>query len=62
VSDDFTIKIEMGNDAMQSPEDVADVLTTQVVPLLEQGFTNGRVHDANGNTVGTWSCPNLRIG
>lgn len=51
----FILEIELGNDAMQTPEDIAyaiDAINTW--PLR---FTPGQeepVRDINGNTVGKW--------
>ena len=69
-SSEFVLRIELGNDAMQSPEDIADALRVLSVRLFEDGIyengkpfnllfpTNGgaseRVRDLNGNTVGVW--------
>jgi hypothetical protein len=55
---EFMLKIELGNDAMQSAEDVAEGLRT-VADYLEStgGWDHndaGHVRDANGNTVGGW--------
>ena len=47
----FSIKIEMGNEAMQDAEDVAIVLG-RVAKDLQAGKTEGPIHDLNGNRVG----------
>jgi Ran GTPase-activating protein (RanGAP) involved in mRNA processing and transport len=57
---EFTLTIEMGNDAMRTYGDIA-----QATRLLFSDFANrgdellqdgsGRIYDANGNKVGTWS-------
>lgn len=54
----FTIKIDLGNDAMQHPDDVAAVLreiSEQLSgePFFHTGFSR-KIRDANGNTVGTY--------
>lgn len=49
----FTLTVKMGNDAMQTLEDVAEVLHT-VQNGLERGESAGRVFDYNGNAVGNW--------
>ena len=55
--DAFVMKIGLGNDAMQTPLDVADELRTLadflagVVDWPEEG---GTVVDRNGNSVGRW--------
>jgi hypothetical protein len=48
---DFRINIELGNDAMSTPEDVAGALE-QVAKRLRDGARSGIVKDANGATVG----------
>lgn len=54
--DTFTLTIELGNDAMQAPEDVARALRRVAVDVERVEFTPLPVHvrDANGNTVGRW--------
>lgn len=55
---EFTLKIRLGNDAMQTPEDVADALERaaskirRFEPLTRP--THAFVIDSNGNTVGRW--------
>ena len=55
---EFTLTIQMGNAAMQTGEDVADVLHNVASDLLT-GRTSGTIMDANGNTVGSWNLPAL---
>ena len=53
----FTLEIELGNDAMQSPYDVAKALQVIAEDLRRNGFADegtGVIRDANGNRVGTW--------
>jgi hypothetical protein len=59
----FTLTIILGNDAMQSPDDVAYALgrlqamfvdTTDSFEELSVGDRSGRIRDLNGNTVGQW--------
>ena len=54
----FTIKIELGNDAMQTPDHVATVLAKLANQVLgccdEWTVTAGKLRDVNGNTVGMW--------
>jgi hypothetical protein len=54
----FTLTIELGNDAMQTDEDVARALHRCASWLEENSTmfeqTRGWVVDANGNTVGSW--------
>lgn len=47
------VSIKLGNAAMQTPEDVAGVLRT-IADRFEQGFTEGKIRDMNGNTVGSF--------
>lgn len=49
----FTIQIESGNTAMQTPEDVAEALR-KAADKITQGGEDGTIRDANGNTVGFW--------
>ena len=55
----FSLSISLGNEAMQTPEDVSLALS-KVVGLLDQSHVTfednarGYVRDANGNTVGSW--------
>lgn len=57
----FTLTIELGNDAMQTPEDVAEVLAklgNGLPTLLGDSFTvndSYLLRDVNGNRVGGWS-------
>jgi hypothetical protein len=50
----FTLEIELGNDAMQNAGDISDALRCIAEDLDNLG-TNGRIRDLNGNTVGKWS-------
>jgi hypothetical protein len=52
--DTFTLTIKLGNDAMQAAEDVARALRTVSI-MLDDGYTEGRVMDENGNSVGTFA-------
>lgn len=56
----FTLEIELGNDAMRTGADVAEVLErlahhmgTRNWAALSEGECQ-HVHDLNGNTVGKW--------
>lgn len=49
----FELKIELGNDAMQSPEDIAWALRGAAY-AIEYGGSAGVIHDDNGNSVGEW--------
>lgn len=47
----FTIVINLGNDAMGTPDDVAQALK-EIARKLEVGYTDGTIRDYNGNAVG----------
>lgn len=49
----FHLSIELGNEAMENAEHVADALET-VVKALRAGRTDGRIRDENGNSVGEY--------
>ena len=59
----FTVNIELGNDAMQTPDDIARALhkiasyfdgeTGATFPEL--GPVTGKILDLNGNTCGSWA-------
>ena len=51
----FTLRITLGNEAMQTPEDVGDALWA-VANRLNYGMdrSNGEILDYNGNKVGEW--------
>ena len=49
----FQLTIELGNDAMQTPRDVADLLTRMANYMREYDvWPSDKVRDINGNTVG----------
>ena len=60
----FTLEIELGNEAMQSGQDVADALAKIGMPYSGVGLAQiqgclgegegADIHDLNGNTVGSW--------
>lgn len=55
----FKLEFETSNAAYQDGEDGIDVWLVadsllDVARDLQNGFTSGRVHDANGNHVGHW--------
>lgn len=52
--EEFTLKINLGNDAMQTPEDIAEALET-IAARLRAGKEEGTIRDENGNRVGSWS-------
>lgn len=52
---EFVLRIKLGNEAMQSAEDVAWALRQLAHRLEQPGPTDGKVIDLNGNSVGTWT-------
>jgi len=48
----FTVKIEMGDDLMQTPYDVASALRKVAQVVSGQCATRGAIVDDNGNMVG----------
>jgi hypothetical protein len=50
----FTARIELGNNAMQNAEDVADALLRLAGEIRHANRTDGAIADLNGNTVGRW--------
>lgn len=53
---EFTLKITMGNDAMQTTQDIAGALH-KAAGALEAGAPQGGIWDDNGNRVGEYSLP-----
>ena len=51
----FKLEIRLGNDAMQTMDDIAGALERVAVGNIHDGRDTGRIFDYNGNTVGTWS-------
>ena len=49
-----TVLMGMGNEAMQTAEEVAAALR-KVADRIENGARSGLVMDENGNSVGSWS-------
>lgn len=62
MSERFRIEIELGNDAMQTEEDVARLLSetarklrAKTIHLYHGGdYPSGALRDVNGNKVGQW--------
>jgi hypothetical protein len=52
--DQFTLTLELGNEAMQTLDDIADTLRELADKLSTSYDTEGKVRDANGNTIGTF--------
>lgn len=58
--DTFSVRIKLGNDAMQSGPDVASALR-EVADKIEYNLeAHGVVVDVNGNTVGSYGPSNQR--
>jgi len=49
----FTLQIELGNEAMQTPDDIADALQ-RTASHVQAGYGNGTIRDLNGNSVGSY--------
>jgi len=53
----FTLTISLGNEAMQTADDVAwalGLLITELRSVTLAGETHGPIRDVNGNRVGEW--------
>lgn len=52
----LVVTIELGNDAMQTPKDVAEALRELATTIegKEAGNHSGTILDDNGNTSGSW--------
>lgn len=54
----FILKIELGNEAMQTPQDIAQALREAAGGLdglvPEATRASGSIRDLNGNRVGKW--------
>lgn len=53
----FILEINLGNDAMRTLNDIANVLSSVRNQLVE-GFKSGSIRDDNGNMVG-YFCANI---
>ena len=49
----FTLEIELGNEAMQTPEDIAEALR-KTASHVQAGYGNGTIRDLDGNSVGSY--------
>lgn len=67
----FTLEIELGNDAMQTYDDIAEALcsvadflhdNTNVAGPNEATYSNRQIFDANGNRVGSWDIETMNAG
>lgn len=52
--DTFTLRIRMGNDAVQTAGDIAELLTHTAIRVESSGRVQGNVIDVNGNHVGAF--------
>ncbi len=50
----FTLKIKLGNDAMQSRADIMESLEIIGENVAMSDATAGTIRDPYGNTVGSW--------
>jgi hypothetical protein len=50
----FKLEIALGNEAMQSPEDISDALQLAAKNMIDGGRVGGVIMDSNGNTVGSY--------
>lgn len=48
----FAVRIELGNDAMRTPEDVAGALRRLADKIERKGYYEHAIRDVNGNMVG----------
>ena len=53
---EFKVRIRLGNEAMQTAEDLADALRrlAEKVERADVSGDHGVIMDTNGNRVGTW--------
>ncbi len=51
----FTLTIELGNAAMQGPDDLASALRDIADEVEARTEYPRSIRDENGNTVGTWT-------
>lgn len=51
---EFTLRIQLGNAAVQTPGDIADLLR-KVASRLDAGQEDGKILDLNGSSVGEFS-------
>lgn len=58
----FEAKIDLGNEAMQTPENVADALENLAFALRRERLNSGIVRDANGQTVGSFALVEVEEG
>lgn len=58
ISGKFTMSIELGNDAMQSPQELSEALEELATKIASidpmETRAEGKILDDNGNEVGTW--------
>lgn len=50
----FSLTIRMGNEAMQTPDDLAEALEAVAALCRERAVYPQTIRDRNGNTVGDW--------
>ena len=57
----FRLEITLGNDAMQTPQDVADALQQLCFGPLSRGSDSAIIRDRNGNDVGRYYLEPVRV-
>lgn len=50
---DLTLVIHLGNDAMRTPDDLAEALH-QAAAKVQAGYGTSQIRDTNGQYVGTY--------
>lgn len=50
----LVLRIELGNDAMQTREQLSRAIRHVATRMTIAEHTEGRIRDENGNTVGDW--------
>jgi hypothetical protein len=51
---EFTLKITLGNDAMQTSGDIERAIRRSITYCNMTPGLEGNIRDINGNTVGSW--------
>lgn len=51
----FILRVELGNDAMRTREQLSRAIRDVATRITIAEHTEGRIRDENGNTVGDWA-------
>jgi len=53
----FTLKFSTDNDAFQGYNKEYEItrILTEITEKVQNGYTEGKIRDINGNTIGEWS-------